>query len=101
MNAASLRREVRLHLQKKYGWYSVEVASEFEAKNVRRLARAIGKNLGIRVHSGLAQKRQDAAPWPRVLHLWNPDVVVSEADMREAALAMDAFLRSGGSTHKP
>ena len=75
-----------------YGLYWTEVGSEFEWKAVRRLARAIGRRHGIRVHSRLVPPHQEQ-DWPRRLALWNPDFEVTEADMRRAALAMDAFLQ--------
>jgi hypothetical protein len=72
------------------GFVSVEVGSEFEAKGLRSLARMIGKKHRIRVHSHLGPRESDTE-WPRTLHLWNPDQEVTQADLRQAANAMDAL----------
>ncbi len=76
------------------GWCVTDVASEFDWKNVRRLARAIAKRHGIRVHTHLAQSKGET-DWPRPFFVWDPDRKPSEADHRRAAMALDAFLRRG------
>ena len=71
----------------------VEVDSEFRWRNVRRLARAIGRQHGLRVHSHLLASRS-GEPWPRSLALWDESREITAADRNRAALAMDAWLRS-------
>ena len=83
-----LHRELSLSAQ-----CLVDVGSEFEWKAVRRLARAVGRSHGMRVHSHLIRHRH-GKDWPRVLAVWNPDYVATEAELRSAALAMDAWLQS-------
>ena len=72
------------------GYCDVTVGSEFEWKAKRRLARAIGTTLGMRVHSWLrpAKGRDE---WPRLLWIWDPDMEVDPYEVRKQALAHGAF----------
>jgi hypothetical protein len=72
------------------GYCDVTVGSEFEWKATRRLARAVGKTVGMRVHSHLRppSRRRE---WPRLLWIWDPDMEVDPRDLRKQAFARGAW----------
>ena len=72
------------------GYCDVVVVSEFEWKATRRLARAVGKTLGMRVLSQIRRTREPTG-WPRVLTVWDPDMEVDLRELMKAALAHGAL----------
>ncbi len=93
MTAPRTASELRAYLRRELaemGWCDVEVASEFEWKAARRLARAVGRTQGFRVHSRL-HRRAVPTDWPRTLTVWDPEMQADAADLRRAALALGVF----------
>ena len=72
------------------GYCDVVVGSEFEWKATRRLARAVGKTLGMRILSQLRRTRE-ASGWPRVLTVWDPAMEVDPRELMKAVLAHGAL----------